>query len=170
MTSPCEPITRFYWLQLPHPSAHIGHGPFVRYVKILGCACTVNSPPSRVSNLNVHHGTCLTHVPRCILGSLTSDFLWSRWRGKRSRHSRCIHSVTYLVRGPYNEQVLWDRGCLHISKAVVDISELMIWKDIRTKTELMKLFHTIKVTHSACSFDETWGPGRPPSLDAQMAL
>ena len=31
----------------------------------------------------MHHGTCVTHVPCCIPGSLTSGFLWSRWRGKR---------------------------------------------------------------------------------------
>ena len=32
--------------------------------------------------------TCLTHVPWCMQWSLTSGFLWSQWRGKRSRHSR----------------------------------------------------------------------------------
>ena len=38
----------------------------------------------------MHHGTCVTHVPCCMLGSLTSGFLWSRWWGQRSRHSWCM--------------------------------------------------------------------------------
>ena len=40
------------------------------------------SPPPRVSDPGMHHGTCVTHVPWCMLGSLSNDFLWSRRRGK----------------------------------------------------------------------------------------
>ena len=40
------------------------------------------SPPQRVSDPDMHHGTCVTHVPWCMPGSLTSGFLWSRCRGK----------------------------------------------------------------------------------------
>ena len=36
------------------------------------------SSPSRVSDPDMHHGTCVTHVPGCMPGSLTSDFLWNR--------------------------------------------------------------------------------------------
>ena len=40
-------------------------------------------PPSpRVSDPNMHYGTCVTHVPWCMPWSLTSGFSWSRWRGK----------------------------------------------------------------------------------------
>ena len=39
------------------------------------------SPPSRVSDPDMHHGTCVTYVPWCMPGSLTCGFLWSRWRG-----------------------------------------------------------------------------------------
>ena len=46
------------------------------------------SPPPLASDPDMHHGTCVTHVPWCMLGSLTSGFLWSRWRGKRSRRMR----------------------------------------------------------------------------------
>ena len=38
--------------------------------------------PSQVSDPDMHHGTCVTHVPWCMPGSLTSSFLWSRRRGK----------------------------------------------------------------------------------------
>ena len=40
------------------------------------------SPPSGTSDPDMHHGTCVTHVPWCMPGSLTSVFLWSQWRGK----------------------------------------------------------------------------------------
>ena len=60
--------------------------------KIAGCTCAGNagnvSPSPRVSDPDMHHGTCVTHVPWCMPGSLTSSFVWSRLQGKRSRHSR----------------------------------------------------------------------------------
>ena len=40
------------------------------------------SPPLRVSDPDMHHGTCVTHVPWCMSGSLTNGFLLSRWRGE----------------------------------------------------------------------------------------
>ena len=56
------------------------------------------------SDPDMHHSTCLTHVPWCMPGSLTSGFLCSRWRGKRSRHSGACatRNFTYLVRGPWD--------------------------------------------------------------------
>ena len=57
------------------------------------------SPPPRNSNPDMHHGTCVTHVSWCMPGSLTSGFLWSRWRGKRSRHSRCMRNPQFCVSG-----------------------------------------------------------------------
>ena len=40
------------------------------------------SPRPPVSDPDMHHSTCVTHVPWCMLGSLTNGFLWSRSRGK----------------------------------------------------------------------------------------
>ena len=57
------------------------------------------SPPSRVSDPDLHHRTCVTHVPWCMPGPLTSGFLWSRWRGKRSRYSRRMRSPRFCVSG-----------------------------------------------------------------------
>ena len=34
------------------------------------------SPPPRVSNPDMHHGTCVTHVPWCMPGTLSRGFLW----------------------------------------------------------------------------------------------
>ena len=36
-------------------------------------------PPPRVNDPDMHHGKCVTHVPWCMSGLLTSGFLWSRW-------------------------------------------------------------------------------------------
>ena len=57
------------------------------------------SPPPRVSDPDMHHNTCVTHVPWCMPGSLTSGFLWSWWRGKYSRHSRRMHNPQFYVSG-----------------------------------------------------------------------
>ena len=77
------------------------HGPLTRYVKLrvahaLGMPGTF-SPPPRVSDPDMHHGTCVTHVPWCMPGSPTSGFLWSQWRGKRSRHSRRMRNPPFWV-------------------------------------------------------------------------
>ena len=59
-----------------------------------------------------HHGTCVTHVPWCIPGSLTSCFLWSRWREKRSWHSRRLRNPQCCVFGlrPMNDNLCFVPG------------------------------------------------------------
>ena len=51
-----------------------------------GCACAGNagtfSPSPHVSDPDMHHGTCVTHVPWCMPESLTSGFLLNRRRGE----------------------------------------------------------------------------------------
>ena len=68
------------------------HGPLARCINLWvahasGMPGTFSSPP-RVSDPDRHHGTCVTPVPWCMPESLTGGLLRSRWRGKRSRHSR----------------------------------------------------------------------------------
>ena len=58
------------------------YGPLARYAKLRvahapGMPGTF-SPPPRISDSDMHHGTCVTHVPWCMPGSLTCGFLWSR--------------------------------------------------------------------------------------------
>ena len=52
--------------------------------------------------MRLHHGTCVTRVPWCMPGSLTSDFLWSRWQENVPGipGSCATRNITYLVRGP----------------------------------------------------------------------
>ena len=66
-------------------------------------------PPQRVSNPAMHHGTCVTHVPWCMVGSLISGYLWSRRRGTRSRHSQRMHNPQFCVSGKRPIARLWGR-------------------------------------------------------------
>ena len=72
------------------------HGPFGRYAKLRFVHAPgmpgALYPRLRVSDPDMHYGTCVTHVPWCMPGSLTSGFLWSQWREKRSQHSRRMHN------------------------------------------------------------------------------
>ena len=77
------------------------HGPLTRYVKLRvahapGMPGTLSLWP-RVSDPDMHHDTCVTHVPWCLPVSLTSGFLWSRWRWKQSRHSRSKRNLHFSV-------------------------------------------------------------------------
>ena len=84
-------------------SWHINHGLLVRYRKLRVVHARAMpgtfSPPPRVSEPHMHHGTCVTHVPWCMPGSLTSSFLWSRWQGRRSRHSQRMRNTQFYVSG-----------------------------------------------------------------------
>ena len=53
----------------------------------------------RVNHPDMHHDTCVTHVPWCVPGSVTRGFLWSWWRGKRSWHSRRMCSPQFYISG-----------------------------------------------------------------------
>ena len=88
-------------LCLPHH--WLRYGPLTRYAKLSvahapGMLGKFSSPP-RVSDPYMHHGTCVTHVPWCLLGSLTSGFFWSRWRRKRSRHTRRMRNPQFCESG-----------------------------------------------------------------------
>ena len=81
----------------------VRHGPPTRYVQLClahapGMQGTF-SPPPWVSDPDMHHGTCVTHVPWCMSGSLTRGFLWSWWRVKRSRHSWRMRNPRFYVSG-----------------------------------------------------------------------
>ena len=97
---------------------HPSHGPLVRNVKLwvahaLGMQETL-SPPPRVNDPNMHHGTGVTHAPWCMPGSLTSSSLCSWWRGKRSRHTRHMHNLQFYVNSnPYPEPVYTGWSSVH---------------------------------------------------------
>ena len=81
-------------------------GLFTRYVKLRvthapGMPGTF-SPPPWASDPDMHHGTCVTHVPWCMPISLTSGFLWHRCRENvPGIPGACAsRNFPYLVRGP----------------------------------------------------------------------
>ena len=102
-----QPLTTWHRISQAWRRSEIGltpsHGPLARYVNLRvvhapGMPGTL-SPSPRVSDPNIHHGTCVTHVLWCMPGSLTSGFLWRRWRGKRHRHSRRMRNPQFYVSG-----------------------------------------------------------------------
>ena len=113
------------------------NGPLTRYAELRvahapGMPGTF-SPLPRVSDPDMHHGTCVTHVPWCMPGSLTSGFLWSQWRGKRSRHSRRMRNpqFSYLVRGPY-------RSILYLNYAMVHMGTLFLLAPVLLTTQKLR--------------------------------
>ena len=65
------------------------------------------SPPPRFSYSDMHHGTCVMHVPWCMPVWLTRSILWSRrWR-KHSRHSRRMRNMQFCVSGKWPIWVMW---------------------------------------------------------------
>ena len=88
----------------------VKQGPLSRYVKLRVAHAPGMpgrfSPPPWISDTGMHHGTCVTHVPWCMPGSLISGFLWSWWRGKRSRRMR---NPQLYVSGkrPMGNKYLW---------------------------------------------------------------
>ena len=83
------------------------HGPLTSYVKLRVAHSPempgTFSPPPLVSDPGMHHGTCVTHVPRCMSGSLT--------RGGEENvpvipGACATRNFTYLVRGPLPEPIM----------------------------------------------------------------
>ena len=63
------------------------------------------SPLPRVNDPDMHHGTCVTHVPWCMPGSLTSGFSFEVGGGKNvpGIPGACAtRNFTYLARGPWH--------------------------------------------------------------------
>ena len=101
-------ISLLYFVHIWMDFGRAPNGPLARYVKLRvahapGMLGTF-SPPPRVSDPDMHHGTCVAHVPCCMPGSLTTGFLWIRWRGKRSRHSRSMHNPQFDISVAINWQ------------------------------------------------------------------
>ena len=103
-----------FWIRNDTRSALV-QTPWTSYQirNIAGCACAGNAgkvfPRHRlqrkpvISDPNMHHGTCVTHVPWCMSGSLT------RGGGKNipGIPAACAnHNFTYLARGPLPEPML----------------------------------------------------------------
>ena len=97
----CRSLEMDKWL---HPMVYMDSiiNPWASYQihKNAGCACAGNAgnvfPSPWSSDPVLHHGACVTHMPWCMSGSLTSGFLWNRWRGK---HTRLMRNPQLYVSG-----------------------------------------------------------------------
>ena len=100
------------------------HGPLAGYLKLWDAHAPgmlgTFSPLLQVSDPDMHHGTCVTHVPRCMPGSLTSCFLWNLWWWKRSQHSRRMRNPQFCVSGkrPIDDLIIYDQIILNIPKLI----------------------------------------------------
>ena len=90
-SSPNRPLNRYVILRVAHASGMPGTLP----------------PPTRVTDPDMHHDTCVTHVPWCTPGSLTSGSLQSPWRWNVPGipGAWATDKFTYLVRGPLPTQI-----------------------------------------------------------------
>ena len=101
-------------------SWYLTNGPLITYVK-LQVSHVPGMPGNfspRDSDPDMHHDMCVAHVPWCMPGSLTSGFLWSRWRRKRSRHSPPMHNPKFYASG---ERSMGNEG-LSSGQCILDIS------------------------------------------------
>ena len=106
--------------------------PLARYVKLrvsraAGMAGSF-SPPPPVRDPDMHHDTYVTHVPWCMPGLLTTGFLWSRSRGKRSRHTRRMRNPQLFVSGrrpmaPGLKMPSYDHSCRCLCIIIVQCRE-----------------------------------------------
>ena len=81
------------------------------------------SPPSRINDPDMNHGTCVTHVPWCMPGWLTGSFLWSRGRRKRSRHSRHMPNPQFYVSSKRLVELCW---CVYLSMRFIEWCNICI--------------------------------------------
>ena len=89
------PLLRINWPLARYVKLRVAHAP--------GMPGTF-SPPPRISDPDMHHGTCVTHVPWCKPGSLTGQV--GDGENVSGISSACTtRNFPYLVRGPRWTQV-----------------------------------------------------------------
>ena len=132
------------------------YGPLARCAKLRvahapGMPATF-SPPPRVSDPDMYHGTCVTHVPWCMPGSLTSGFYWSWRRGKRSRYSRRMRNPQFYVSGKRPMEYSNSYNVLSIKRAIRDEKSLKNLGSYISKKHTMasKIFHLCKSRTIKC--------------------
>ena len=145
---------------------HHIHGPLARYVKLRVAHASgmpgTFSPPTWVSDPDMHHGTCLTHVPWSMSGSLTSGFFWSQVGENVPGTPGACATRTFkcLVRGPWLVCYLFVTvGRAHVLKQLFHRMNLfcspliIIWVYSHMAMWLRHVFFSYKSNLSAIVFD-----------------
>ena len=97
----------------PHKLSRFSDTAFTIHWHFTPCDMTSwHRPLTRYEKLRVAHapgmsGTFSPPLPTCMSGLLTSGFLWSRWRGKLSRHSRRMPNPQFYVSGKRPSETLF---------------------------------------------------------------
>ena len=110
-------------------SLHIQASSYVN-TRPIRCAWAGNAGNVFPATPDMHHGTCVTHLPWCMLGSITSSFLCSRWRVKRSRHSRRMRNPQFYVSGrrPMISKMIASIAGGHMQNRIMKHSLIEMWK------------------------------------------
>ena len=131
----------------------------IRKIAVYACAGNAGNifPAPQVSDPDMHHGACVTHVPRCMPGSLISGFLWS-WLRKKSVPGIpwpcATHNFTYLVRGPFQEEDIYAgqdmRAFLHLSWYFERLTDLWVVSLTHWLTSMMSktTYTTLKMANT----------------------
>ena len=139
---------------------YAANGPLARYVKLRvahasGMPGTFSLPPE-LSNPDMHHDTCVTHVPRCMPGSLTSGFFWSRWRGKRSRHSGRMRNPHFYVSSkrpmPWTVPMVHILLCYGSDQFYPYLSRLLYWQWGTGSLKQIKIAQQNRAPQNMCLF------------------
>ena len=97
-------VAYWWWTTLGDSSGKSYHGPLTRYVRLQVAQCRerFTPPPSskETDSLRSRHASRHARHARAVMHI---GIAYPRWRGKRSRHSRCmrIRNFRYLTRSPW---------------------------------------------------------------------
>ena len=88
-----------------------------------------------VNDPGMHRGTCVTHVPWCMSGSLT----YGGGENVPGIPGACVtRNFTYLVRGPWAEEISWDLILRWISKGCPQLLQSTLVFNRLLRTEMNK--------------------------------
>ena len=87
------------------------------------------SPPTRVSDTDMHHDTCTRPVPWCMPGSLNSGYFLNRWRGNvPGIPGACAtRNFIYLVRGPCHAPMILSKGVFHATGRIFRCNKCLLY-------------------------------------------
>ena len=114
-------------------------------------------PPQRFSDPDMHHCTCVTQMPWCMPGSLTSGFLWSPWPRKRSRHSRRKRNQRFCASG---KRLMASTKVLGFEHWQLNSNSNLLWPSdaIRRQRSWSTLAQvtTCRMMEPSCHLDQCW--------------
>ena len=118
------------------------------------------SPPQRISDPDMHHGTWMRFVPWSMLGSLTQRFPLKSGRVKRSWHSRRMRNPQFYGKRPITnrfktqmcDHFMWRTGDYHRRRIYFKYTSTHDWAALfGMKGSVNADFHRRKIYCFSCS-------------------